>query len=338
MTTCTRVSASVFTTRIHRRALGAMALTLALPAHSVAQSAAAWPRRAVTLVVPYPPGGTSDIVGRQLAERLREELGQTFVVENRAGASTTIGATAVARAPKDGYTLLLSAGTTFTVVPHLNDKLQYALHDFDPVATVCTVPFAFVVKKDFPANTLAEFIAYAKAHPGSINHATNGQGSMVHLLGETIASELGINLTQVHYRGAAPATMDMLGGVVDSNVEALTSALPNVNAGNYRALAVLSPERQPLMPDVPTFAELGYPTITGETWYAVFAPAGSPQPVIDTLSAALRKVTNSASFQQAMRRIGNQAKSSTPEELRSITLAQSRQWGDLIRRLNIQVQ
>lgn len=326
------------TIRIHRRALGALALAVVVPASSFAQSADAWPQRAVTLVVPYPPGGTSDVVGRQLAERLREELGQTFIVENKAGAATAIGATAVARAPKDGYTFLLSAGTTFTVVPHLNDKLQYKLSDFDPVAAVCTVPFAFVVKKDFPAKTLKEFVTYAKAHPGGINNATNGQGSMVHLLGESIASGLGVKMTQVHYKGAAPATMDMIGGVVDSNVEALTSALPNVNAGKYRALAVLSTERQPLMPEVPTFKELGYPAITGETWYAVFAPSGTPQPVIDKLSLALRKITNSSSFQQAMRKIGNEAKSSTPEELRSITLEQSQQWGDLIRRLDIKVE
>ena len=325
------------TLRIHRRALAALALAAMLPAGSFAQSANAWPQRPVTLVVPYPAGGTSDVVGRQLADRLRQELGQPFVVENKAGAATAIGATAVAHAPKDGYTLLLSAGTTFTVVPHLNDDLQYKLSDFDPVATVCTVPFAFVVKKDFPAKTLKEFVAYAKAHPGSINNATNGQGSMVHLLGEAIASGLDVKMTQVHYKGAAPATIDMIGGVVDSNVEALTSAVPNVNAGKYRALAVLSPERQPLMPDVPTFKELGYP-ITGETWYAVFTPAGTPQPVIDRLSVAVRKVTDSASFQEAMRKIGNEAKSSTPQELRSITLEQNQQWGDLIRRLNIKVQ
>src|SRR5207237_6317361 len=144
-----------------------------------------------------------------------------------------------------------------------------------PVATVCTVPFAFVVKKDFPAKTLREYVAYAKANPGKINNATNGQGSMVHLLGELIAQGLDVKLTHVHYKGAAPATMDMLGGVIDSNVEALTSAVPNVNTGQYRALAVLSAERQPLMPNVPTFKELGYPSVVGETWFAVFAAAGT---------------------------------------------------------------
>jgi tripartite-type tricarboxylate transporter receptor subunit TctC len=329
--------------RIRLRVLAlacAMAAAAAVPLSAGAQATDAtdWPNKPVSLVVPYPPGGTSDVVGRQLAQRLREELGQVFVVENKAGAATAIGAAAVARAPKDGYTLLLSAGTTFTVIPHLSDKLTYKLEDFEPVATVATVPFAFVVKKDFPAKTLREYVAYAKANPGKINNATNGQGSMVHLLGELIAHGTDVKLTHVHYKGASPATMDMIGGVIDSNVEALTSAVPNVNTGQYRALAVLSAERQPLMPDVPTFKELGYPSVVGETWYAVFAPAGTPKPVIDKLSVALRKITSSASFSEAMRKLGNEAKTSTPAELRAVTLAQSKNWGDLIKRLNIKAE
>jgi tripartite-type tricarboxylate transporter receptor subunit TctC len=308
------------------------ALTL-LPGLARAQDP--WPSKPLTLVVPYPPGGTSDVIGRQLAQRLKDELGQTVVVENKAGAATAIGATFVARAPKDGHTILLSAGTTFTVNPNFNDKLAYKLDDFEPVAPVATVPFAFVVKKDFPARTVKEFAAYAKANPAKVNNATNGQGSMVHLLGELIATGLDVKLTQVHYKGAAPATMDMLAGVIDSNVEALTSAVPNINAGQYRALAVLSHDRLPLLPDVPTFRELGYPTVVGETWFAVFAPAGTPKPVVDKLNAALRKITSSASFAENMRKIGNEAKSGSPAELRATTVEQAQLWGDLIKRLNI---
>jgi tripartite-type tricarboxylate transporter receptor subunit TctC len=326
--------------RIHSKAV---VLFCALAAGAIhfnakAQDAASWPNRPVTLIVPYPPGGTSDVVGRQLAQRLREELGAVFVIENKAGAATAIGATYVARAPRDGYTLLLSAGTTFTVIPHLSENLQYRLEDFEPVAAVATVPFAFVVKKDFPAKNLLEFISYAKANPGRINNATNGQGSMVHLLGELIAKELDVKLTQVHYKGAAPATLDMISGVIDSNVEALTSAVPNVNAGQYRALAVLSAERLPLMPAVPTFRELGYPSIVGETWYAVFAPAGTPGAVVGKLNAALRKITTSESFDEAMRKLGNEAKASTPAELREVTLQQSHNWSELIKRLKLKAE
>jgi tripartite-type tricarboxylate transporter receptor subunit TctC len=299
--------------------------------------ASTWPIKPVSLVVPYPPGGTSDVIGRQLAQRLREELGVAFVVENKAGAATAIGATHVARAPKDGYTLLLSAGTTFTVVPHLSQKLAYTLEDFEPVAAVATVPFAFVVKKDFPAKTLREYVTYAKANPGKITNGTNGQGSMVHLLGELIANGLDVKLTQVHYKGAAPATMDMIGGIIDSNVEALTSAVPNVIAGQYRALAVLSTERLPLMPQVPTFRELGYPSIVGETWFAVFAPAGTPKPIIAKLGAALKKITTSETFGEAMGKIGNEARfSANPAELLAITQQQSKLWGSMVKRLDIQ--
>ena len=282
--------------------MAAACALLALGAQAQTADPAAWPTKPVTLVVPYPPGGTSDVVGRQLAQRLREELGTVFVIDNRAGAATAIGASFVARAPKDGYTLLLSAGTTFTTNPHLNDKLSYKLEDFAPIAALCTVPFAFVVKKDFPAKTLREYVSYAKANPGKINNATNGQGSMVHLLGELIANGLDIKFTEVHYKGAAPATMDMIAGVIDSNVEALTSAVPNVNAGQYRALAVLSAERQALMPTVPTFRELGYPSVLGETWYGVFAPVGTPKPIVDKLAAAIHRITTSASFGEAMRK------------------------------------
>lgn len=322
--------------RIKTLALAALATLGALPTLALAQDS--WPNKPISLIVPYPPGGTSDVVGRQIALRLREELGQVVIVENRAGAATAIGAAYVARAPKDGYTLLLSAGTTFTVNPHLNDKLPYRLEDFAPVALVCTVPFAFVVKKDFPAKTLKEYADYARANPNKINNATNGQGSMVHLLGEMIATGLNVKMTQIHYKGAAPAMADIMGGIVDSNVEALTNAVPNVNAGQYRALAVLSTERQALMPEVPTFRELGYPDVVGETWYGVFAPAGTPKPVVDKLNGALRKITASPEFVESMRKIGNEAKSGTPAELLSSTQEQSKIWGGLIKRLNITLQ
>lgn len=319
----------------------AAALLLLAPLHGAVNAQAtaqAWPARPITLVIPFPPGGASDVVGRLLAQRLTESLGVPVVIDNKAGAATAIGATHVARAPKDGYTLLLSSGSTFTVTPNLNDKLPYRLEDFEPVGAVATVPFAFVVKKDFPARTLQEFAAYAKAHPGKVNNATNGQGSMVHLLGELVASGLDVKLTQVHYKGAAPAMMDMIGGVVDSNVEALTNVVPNVNAGQYRALAVLSAERLPLLPDTPTFRELGYPSVVGETWYAVFAPAGTPKTAIDRLSGAVRAVTTSPAYVEAMRKVGNEARSGTPAELLETTREQSRQWAELIRRTNIKLE
>lgn len=316
----------------------AAAVVAALAGAAPAWARAQWPSRPVTIVVPFPAGGAADVVGRLLAARLRAELNQTFIVRNLAGAATALGASHVARAAKDGYTVLLSASTTFAVNPHFNDRLPYRLEDFEPVAPVVAVPFAFVVRRDFPAETVAEFAAYAKANPGKINNATNGQGTLVHLLGELVASSLGVKLTHIHYRGAAPATVDLIAGTVDSNVEALTSAVPNVRAGKYRALAVLSDTRHPLMPDVPTFKELGFPSVVGESLFAVFAPAGTPKAVVEKFSAALNRITRSASFAHEMRQRGNDARSGSPEQLLQMTQQQSRQLGELIRRKGIRAE
>jgi tripartite-type tricarboxylate transporter receptor subunit TctC len=306
------------------------------PQGAAAQTADAWPSRPISLVVPYPPGGTSDVIGRYLGERLREDLGATVVVENKAGAATAIGAAHVARAAKDGYTLLLSAGTTFTTNPHMNEKLAYRLEDFEPVALVGTVPFAFVVKKDLPVRDVREFAAYAKSNPGKVNNATNGQGSMVHLLGELVAQGLGVQLNQVHYKGAAPATADMIGGFVDSNVEALTSAVPNLATGRYRALAVLSAERLPLLPDVPTFRELGYPSIVGDPGTRCARQARRRR--WSALNASLRKIVASQGYVEFMRKHGNEARSSTPAELLELSRQQHRSWGELISKVKLKPQ
>ncbi len=325
---------------IRRCALATLVLTAAASPAAFAQSdqATDWPTRTVTLVVPFPAGGLSDVIGRQLAVLLQKELGQTVIIDNKAGAATAIGATFVARAPKDGYTLLLSSGSTFTVLPHLNSKVGYKLTDFDPVAMVCVAPYVFVVKKDFPAQTLSEFVTYAKNNPGKINNATTGQGSMVHLLGELVASSLGIEMTQVHYRGSSPLMVDMFSGIVDTTEDTMGSALPNIQSGKYRPLAMMTDKRQSVLPEVPTFKELGYPSVIGETLYAVFAPAGAPKPIIDKLNATLRKITTSADYGQSTRKLGNEPKSSTPEELRDLTLQQSRQMRDLIGRLNLNTE
>ena len=299
--------------------------------------AADYPVRPVTLVVPFPAGGTTDVVARLLAERLTPGLGQQIVIENRGGASTTIGATVVANAQKDGYTLLLASASTFTTIPHVM-KVRYTLADFEPISMVVKVPFAFVVKKDFPAKTLAEFRAHALARPTAVNNATNGPGSLVHLAGEVAARELGVKVTHVHYRGAAPATQDMMAGIVDSNVEALTNAVPNVQAGAYRALAVLSSQRLPQMPDVPTFAELGYPKVQAESWFAVLAPAGTPAEVTARLSAEIDKVVRSPDFAKRMEEIGNVAVPMGPAELKDFIAKESTLWGGVIREAGVKIE
>jgi tripartite-type tricarboxylate transporter receptor subunit TctC len=296
-----------------------------------------YPDRNITMVVPFPPGGTTDIVARILTEQLSADLGKQVIVENRGGASTSIGAQYVAGADKDGYTLLFASATTFTTNPHLLASIKYKLEDFAPVSMVVKVPFAFVVKKDFPAQDVAAFRAYALANPNKVNNATNGPGSTVHLMGEVVARGLGVKLQHVHYRGAAPAMNDMLGGVVDSNVEALTNTVPNHKAGMYRAIAVLSEERLPQLPDVPTFKELGFPSIVGSTWFAVFAPAGTPQPVVEKLSAAINRILKTPEFAKRMEPIGNQPWPMTPAELDAHVKSESSRLGKLIREANITV-
>ncbi len=306
-------------------------------ASTVAVSQSSYPSRTITLVVPFPAGGTADIVARVAASAMGDELKQNVIVENMSGASTAIGTAAVARAEKDGYKLLFTAATTFVTNPHLYEKLPYKLEDFKPVALVAKVPFAFVVKNDFPARTLAEFKDYAKANPGKINNATNGPGSVVHLIGEVIARQLGIEMKQVHYRGASPATNDMLAGVIDSNVEALTNAVPNVTAKQYRALAVLTNERSPQLPDVPTFKELGYPELVAESWFAVFAPAGTPDDITQKLSAAFTRIVQSPDFVRRMREIGNEATAANPQELLKYVKEENTRWGTVIREAGIQL-
>ena len=325
--------------RIHcfSQPLGSMALAFLLlsgvPAH-----AQTYPSRNITLVVPFPAGGTSDIVARILVEQLSGEYGKQVLIENRGGASTSLAAQMVAGAEKDGHTLLLGTATTFTTNPHLLPSIKYKFEDFAPVAMVVKVPFAFVVKKDFPAADIAAFRAYALANPGSVNNATSGPGSAIHLLGEVVARGLGVKFQHVHYRGAAPAMNDMLAGIVDSNVEALGNSAPNHRAGLYRALAVLSEQRLPQMPEVPTFKELGFPSIIGETWFAVFAPAGTPQPVLDRLSASITRIVKTDDFGRRMELIGNQPWAMTPAELGAYVTSERERQGKLIRDAGITMQ
>ncbi|KPF70849.1 hypothetical protein IP69_08910 [Bosea sp. AAP35] len=312
-----------------------LALMLALP---LGPALANYPERTINLIVPFPAGGTTDIVARIVAEQLATEYGRSVVIENRGGASTTIGAQAVANAEKDGHTLLFTAATTFTTNPHLLPAIRYKLEDFAPVAMVVKVPFAFVVRKGFPADDVKSLRDYARAHAGKINNATNGAGSTVHLLGELVARELGITVAHVHYRGAAPAMNDMLAGVIDTNVEALANATQNHVAGQYKALAVLSPKRLPQLPEVPTFSELGYPGIVGESWFAVFAPAGTAKPIIEQLNASISRIVRSADFRQRMEAIGNEPTAMTPDELDSYVRAESQRLGKLIKDAGITIQ
>ncbi|WP_348753631.1 tripartite tricarboxylate transporter substrate binding protein [uncultured Aquincola sp.] len=282
----------------HRRRLCTLAAGLLMPlAGNVwaqaagSTAAAAWPIRPLKVVVPFPPGGATDLVARTLADRLQARLGQTVVVDNRPGASTTIGADAVAKAPADGYTLLVSGSSTYSVVPALKPRLPY-----DPrkalslVGIVAKSPLVLVAGPGTPARTLAELLAQAKAQPGQVGYATFGPGSAPHLAGELLAHEAGVQLLAVPYRGSAAAVMAVVGGEVAFAIDTVASAAPQIQAGKLRALAVLSPQRALALPEVPTVTELKLPKAVFDGWHGVAVPAGTPPAVLARLSAEVAAV------------------------------------------------
>jgi tripartite-type tricarboxylate transporter receptor subunit TctC len=262
-----------------------LALLLLCCSHAFAQT---WPAKPVTLIVPFPPGGSTDIIGRVAAEGLAKELGQSVVVDNRGGAGGAIGAKAIADAAPDGYTLGIATISTHVVNPIVRSDLRYdPLRDFTFISQIAAVPNVVSVHPSVPARTMAEFIAYARANPGSLNFGTPGIGSLGHLIGETFKYSAKVDMTHVPYRGAAPALTDVLAGQVQVLFDNLPSSLPHIQAGKLRALAVASEKRVSSLPDVPTFAETGHPLVNDPSWFGLIGPAKVPADISARLHAAL---------------------------------------------------
>ncbi|HEY8356104.1 MAG TPA: tripartite tricarboxylate transporter substrate binding protein, partial [Ramlibacter sp.] len=274
--------------RINRRqALAATALSLALPA---LQAQGAYPNRAVRIIVPQPPGGGFDTVGRLLADRLGKAMGQSFVVENRTGSGTLVGTDLAAKAAPDGYTLLVGSISNIALNPGLYASLPYdSLRDFEPVGLLVAYSYTLMARKDLPFRSLAEVIAHAKANPGKLTYASAGNGSGQHVLPAALWHMAGVDITHVPYRGAQAAYQDLLGGRVDLFFDLSPTARPQVDGGNARALAVSGPARNAMHPQVPTVQESGV-ALELESWFGLFAPAKTPRDVMDRLRAEFAKV------------------------------------------------
>jgi len=307
-------------------------LTLLLPAPVLAQDA--YPGRPVRFILPFPPGGPTDILGRLISERLGAQLGQPVVTENRGGAGGNVGAEAAARSAPDGYTIVLVA-PSLAISPTLYAKLNYdPVKDLAPISLVATVPNVIVTQTAHPA-TLREFIAAAKAKPGGMNFGSGGSGTSNHLAGELFNVLTGAKLTHVPYKGVNLAMQDVIAGRIDLVVIGVPAAAPHVKAGRLRALAAIAPQRLPALPEVPTVAEAGLPGFEVTTWYGVLAPAGTPRPIIARLNAELVKVMHSPEMKERLAAIGTDPVTTTPEEFAAYIQAEIVKWGDVIRKANL---
>lgn len=280
-------------------ALTALVLSMAAPATALAQ--AAWPSRPITLVVPFPPGGSADTIGRLIGKRLADELGQPVVIDNRPGAGTAVGAGYVAKAPADGYTLLVSSGSTFTANPAIRTNLPYdSVKSFDPIAIVARIPLILLAHKNEPVSTVQEFVTSLKAAPEKYSYASFGSGTTSHFTAEIVLHAVGAKALHVPYKGSAPAMTDLIGGQVPFSFDTVTAAIPQVKAGKVKAIAVTSAKRSSQLPEVPTFAEAGYPQINADTWSMLVAPKGTPAPVLGKLEKAIGKILATADAKEAL--------------------------------------
>ena len=309
----------------------------ALAGLAPAWAQAGYPAKPVRMIVPFPPGGPTDVMGRTAAKAMGDRLGQQFVVENKAGAGGNIGTDAVAKAVPDGYTIGLTAISSLAIAPHLYGSVPFNVEkDFVPISLVGTTPCALVIHPAAPFSDLKGMVAYAKANPGKLSYATSGIGTSNHLAAELLQSVAGIQLTGVPYKGSSQIVPDLLSGTVMMSMESsLATTLQHVRAGKLKAIAVTSPQRAKALPDVPTVAESGYPGFEVETWFGLVAPARTPQAVVDKLHDAWAAGSHAPEAQAAFDNISGNLRVTTPQQFAEFIRAENRRWGDLIRKLGI---
>jgi tripartite-type tricarboxylate transporter receptor subunit TctC len=312
---------------IPRRTFIASTLALAFPAQ-----AQAWPSKPIKLVVPYAPGGTTDVIARMVAEYLGQRLGQNIIVDNKPGKGAMMGTALVAKASPDGYTLLMSTISGLSISPTL-----YGGGDFDPMADFIHVsiasrnPSVLVVNPDFPARTFKDYVDYAKTNPGKLAFATSGAGSSNHLLGVRLEQVIGAALVHVPYRGAGPAMIDTMNGTVPSMFDSLPSAAPHIKAGKVRALAVSGEARSPAFPDVPTMKEQGYPDLISYSWFGLSVPAKTPRAIVDRLATEIQAVLKEPAVVKRWEEIGAEGSTMTPAEVSRFVQAEIDKWMPVVK-------
>jgi len=304
-----------------------------------ARAQAAYPSRNIKLLVPYPAGGTTDLLGRLVADQIKSGLNAVVVVENKPGAATTIGAEQVARSEPDGYTIMIATSTTLAINKTLYKKLPYdPVKDFAPISLVAAVPFALIINPTIPAKTLAEFIAYAKANPG-LAYGSAGNGSPHHLGAEMLRSAAGIDIRHVPYRGSVPAMLDVIAGHIPFMVVDLQPALQQIKESKVRVLGVTTSKRVTAAPDIPTIAEGGLPGYELVAWQGIVAPAGTPRPVVDALAAQIAKLLSDPETKARLTTLSLEAlPGSTPDSFAAFIKTEVDRWADIVKKSGAEIE
>ena len=316
-----------------RRCLKWLASTVAAPGMAYA----AWPDKPLRIVVPYAAGGFTDILARMLASGMAEKLGQPVIVDNKPGASTMLGAELVARSPADGHTLLMATTSTLSTNPLLFRKMPFKPGDFRPVALTGLTPFVLVAHPSVAAHDAAELVSYARVHPGKLNFAMLGSGSSTHLMDEMFRRTTGVEIPDVPYKGAGPATNDLLAGHVQLNFDAVATAIPRIQSGKLKALGISSETRSPLLPSLPTFKESGIPEMVAYSWYGLMAPAGTSSTVVDRLNTLVNELLNSAEIKDRLVANGATAPQLSATQFGALIDDHTRRWERIVKPMNLQL-
>ena len=291
-----------------------------------------YPSKPARMIVPYPPGGSADILARAIGAKVGEGLGQPVVIDNRPGAGTIIGTEATAKSAPDGYTFMLGTVSSHAINPALNPKLPFdPVKDFTPLSLVASIPFAMIVHPSVAAKSVQEFVALAKAKPGQINYSSAGTGTSNHLAGELLKSMAGIDLVHVPYKGSAPALNDLIAGQVSMMFDLVLTAAPHIKSGAARGLAVTGSQRSPVLPELPTVAESGLPGYEVSAWFGIFAPAGLPQPVAQRLNAEFVKVMREPDLKQRLASLGADPLTSSPEQFSAYLRSEIDKWAKVVK-------